>query len=268
MTRQYDKIALVVGAGAVENAWGPVIEVLSKIVGYRINADGANCFFARLVYLMRFYATGTFPEAHQKTQELVGYVDKIKIDISKSLLDAERRQEIKARREFREILEKFVFSEIHKSVLITTNWDTVIGNSIDELGESNHPRPGSAIECTHIHGSIRDPANLYLPSELVREPYRTKISDSEMGTIHGSIWRTIEESNKTILYGLSLDPLDAELTQTLAAGWSSANLEEILIVNPEHAKIAQRVKLLLDDRYSAKIIGFDPTNLRNGCSYQ
>lgn len=262
-----EKIAFVVGAGAVENAWAPVLTVFENILGHKIDADGANSFFARLVYLMRFYATGTFPNAKEYSQSFTTQVNEIKSQICEALSLAEKNKQIKARKELKDILNKFVFSNVNQAVLITTNWDTVIDNTINELGESNHPKSGSDIQSLHIHGSIKSPNGLYWPSEVVREPYRTSEEDMEMGSLHGTVWRAIEECHRTILYGLSLDPLDAELLQTLAAGWSSPNLKEIIIINPEHKKISQRVRLLLDERYPAKISGYSPSDLANRYEY-
>ena len=262
-----EKIALVVGTGAVENGWLPILTTLGKHSGYIIDPDGANCYFARLVYLMRFYATGKFPEAKENSLIFTEVVNKIKSEISEALLFAEKNNQIKARKELKDILYRFVFSTENQSVFITTNWDTVIDNAINEFGESNHPKSGSNIQSFHLHGSIKSPNSLYLPSEVVREPYRTQNEDTGMGSFHGTVWRAIEESNKTILYGLSLDPLDAELSQTLASGWSSCNLREIMIINPDHKKVAQRVRLLMDSRFPAKIIGYCPSNLKDKYEY-
>lgn len=267
MVSEIHKIAFVVGAGAVENAWQPIIEIIKAASGIKVNADGANSYLARLVYLMRFYSTGTFPDAEKQSETVIGKVNTFKVKISEALRNAQTIKQIKSRQELKDILNRFVFSETNKSVLISTNWDTVIDTAINEIGESNHPRQGSYIETFHIHGSIKSPSSLYLPSEIVREPYRTKDDDTSMGTIHGTAWRTIEECTKTILYGLSLDPLDAELSQTLAVGWSSPNLREIVIINPEHEKVAHRVKLLLDTRYPAEVTGYSPDNLKTMHKY-
>lgn len=262
-----EKIAFIVGAGAVENAWQPILKLFEDDLGYKIDADGANCRFARLVYLMRFYATGTFPDAPKLLKGLSEEVLNMKTEIADALISAEKNGQIRARKELKEILYKFIFSPIHKSVLISTNWDTVIDNAINVYGESNHPQSGSDIESLHFHGNVKEPHSLYLPSEVVREPYRSDKDDMELGTLHGTTWMTIEHCTKTILYGLSIDPLDAELSQTLAAGWSSPNLKEVIIINPEHKKVSQRVKLLLSEKYPARISGYSPSNLNEKFEY-
>jgi hypothetical protein len=263
-----EKIAFIVGAGAVENAWQPILKLFEDALGHKIDADGANCRFARLVYLMRFYATGTSPDAKKYLKGLSEEVLNMKAEIANALIFAEQNGQIKARKELKDILYKFIFAPMHKSVLITTNWDTVIDNAINILGETNHPKSGSDIESIHFHGSVNEPHTLYLPSEVVKEPYRSDKDDKELGSLHGTVWQTLEQCTKTILYGLSIDPLDAELSQTLAAGWSSPNLKEVIIINPDHKKVSQRVKLLLDERYPAKITGYSPSNLNEKYEYQ
>lgn len=191
----------------------------------------------------------------------------LKQSISSELEKAQNNGELKPRTNFKEIVDKFVSSNVDKAVLVTTNWDEVIDISINKLYRSNYPTPNSDIECFYIHGNIKTPNELYLPSEITQESYRTREEEMKLGKDHGSLMSLLEKGNKTILYGISLDPLDAELNQTLAAGWSSPNLEEIIIINPSHEKVAERVKLLLDVRYPAKIIAYNPDDLKNRIEY-
>jgi len=102
-----------------------------------------------------------------------------------------------------------------------------------------------------------------LPTEVTRENYRTKEEDAAIGNNHGSIWRTLENSNVSIFYGLSLAALDAELGQTLASGWDSKNLEKIIIIDPDHLTISKRVKSHLKHPRKIKIYGYDPRQLNN-----
>jgi len=78
---------------------------------------------------------------------------------------------------------------------------------------------------------------------------------------HGRVWKNLEVANRVILYGLAIDPLDAELGQTLAAGWSNSNLEEVFIVNPHHSVVAHRVNLLLGNRRDVRVIGLNAETL-------
>ncbi|NVN94014.1 MAG: hypothetical protein HXX18_01895 [Bacteroidetes bacterium] len=268
MIQHSEKIAFVFGAGAVENAWKPIIKILEKPFPNISDADSANCFLARFIYLMRFHASGTSPNSEEALKGMNEDFTEMKKGICLALIDAEKNKIIKPREELGGILHKFIFSNSSNGcVFISTNWDNVVDNYINKIGECDYPIGGSDIIVHHIHGSIVSPNDLYFPSEVVRESYRSKKQDFEMGNLHGTIWKILEDCNKTILYGLSLDPLDAELSQTLAAGWSSENLKEIIVINPDHKKISKRVKLLLDPRFPAKVTGYHPQDLNRTFNY-
>ncbi|MFC7773848.1 hypothetical protein [Flavobacterium sp. GCM10027622] len=265
---QSKNITFVVGAGAVENAWNPVIRAINKTLEVETDGDGANFLFARYIYLLKFYAKvaskGNYPEY---IVEMKSNISLLKQNICSELKIAQNSGEIKPRENFKEIVQKFVSSSTDKAFLVSTNWDEVIDIEINKLYCSNHPKPNSNIESFHIHGSISSPDELYLPSEITQENYRNEEEEIKMGQNHGSLIDLLEKGNRTVLYGISLDPLDAELNQTLAAGWSSPNIEEIIIVNPSHEKVAKRVKLLVDERYPVKIIGYHPSNLNVKTEY-
>lgn len=112
------KIALIVGAGAVENTWQPIIKTIKKITNFETDADGANCIFARYVYLLRFYSSIKHPETSEDLIEFNNFVNTIKSEICIELHNAEIRGEIKIRKEFKSILDKFVASEINQSINI------------------------------------------------------------------------------------------------------------------------------------------------------
>ena len=69
--------------------------------------------------------------------------------------------------------------------------------------------------------------------------------DVKFGTMHGSIMDALETVDRAVIYGLSLDPLDAELLQTLESGWrvpenpKSSKLRKVHIVNPVHELVAE-----------------------------
>ena len=50
-----NKIVIIVGAGAVENAWVPIVNAIKVFRDQTVDIDCANCFLARLIYLLRFY---------------------------------------------------------------------------------------------------------------------------------------------------------------------------------------------------------------------
>jgi hypothetical protein len=49
--------ALIVGAGAVQNAWAPILSALQPEIDFPLTPDGANCILARVVYMLRWCAS-------------------------------------------------------------------------------------------------------------------------------------------------------------------------------------------------------------------
>ncbi len=95
-------------------------------------------------------------------------------------------------------------------MLVTTNWDTVVPTALSRI--VNRTMKG-IIRPRHIPGSIEDEATLYLPTEMTKEPYRSKAEEQRHGQNYGSVWRGLEGAHRAIVYGLSLSPLDADLGQ-------------------------------------------------------
>lgn len=249
---------IVVGAGAVRNAWAPVLRALQPYHDFPLTADGANSFLARLVYLLRWWSAVDTDLAKQEREKLVTFLKEIRESIAKELKAAEEKMEIVVRHEFANIINRFLIPYCNNFMLITTNWDTVVGSALDAHMTKDFE---CAVRPLHIHGSIDNPDTLYLPTEMAKEPYRSEQEEQHLGRMHGAIWRGLEGAHRVIVYGLSISPLDAELGQTLAAGWSNQNLKEILVISPNHEEVAHRVNLLLDRRRDIEVKGFAPDKL-------
>jgi hypothetical protein len=265
MPRPGPKItAIVAGAGAVENAWAPVLRALRPFHDFDLSPDGANSFLARVVYLLRWWSSAPGDLARDELDRHVKFLQSIRRGIADELCIAEARGEIKAREGLEPLLKQLLLPFGTQFMLVTTNWDTVLASAIEKFVNRDFH---CEINSQHIHGSVGDPNTLYLPSEMTKEPYRSQEEEQSIGGLHGSIWRALEHSHRTILYGLSLDPLDAELGQTLACGWSNQALEEILIVNPNHSLVAHRVNLLLDRKRDIVVKGIDPSSMTVAADY-
>ena len=231
MTSNHRVTALIVGAGAVENAWAPVVRAIQPYYEVPLTPDGANCVLARLVYLLRWYASIDSEFAKRELTRLKQFRAQIQRALCMELRKSQRLKEINVRKEFATIVMNLLIQDDRRLalMLITTNWDTVVATALSDI--LNITMRGT-LRPLHIHGSIDDEQTLYLPTEMTKEPYRTREEEQKIGGLHGSIWRGLEDAHRVILYGLSLSPLDAELGQTLAAGWSNQNLREINIVCP------------------------------------
>lgn len=259
--------ALIVGAGAVEGAWGPILKALTPFHDFPLTPDGANSYLARLVYLLRWFASSSSEPAKDDLKKLQEVLRSTKSHIIKELKKAEKRGEIRARPSLEPLIEELLIPYGLDFVLITTNWDTVIEKSIEKTIKKILHGIKVRFGIVHLHGSVAKLNTMYLPSEITKEPYRLRKDEQSIGSIHGTVWSTLESAHRVIIYGLSIDPLDAELSQTLAAGWSNPNLEEILIVDPNHEVVAHRVNLLLDQSRDVLVKGLNPATLKEENDY-
>jgi hypothetical protein len=257
-----NKIVIIVGAGAVENVWIPIVNAIKVVTDQTVDIDGANCFFARLIYLLRFYSKIPHTDAKRYLKISRENAETLKNGICEEIKIAQSKGFLKPRNEFRKILRKFAFNDSKNSVgLISTNWDTVIDDDVDDLLKQIYSGR-QTLKCFHIHGSIEFPEHLYLPSETTQENYRSDTENKKFGLNHAKTIQFLEQATQILIYGLSLDPLDAELSQVLAgAGYPNNQLQEIIIVNPDYERIKNRVKVLMFPRNNIKIRCFSPEDL-------
>lgn len=261
---KFEKVCLITGAGAIENAWKPIIRILEPDYKFVFDIDSSNYFLSLLVYQLRAIAFDERPEAKQHLELILRDYHLIKSELCRSLIFAEQHKEIFIRKQFFSILDKFIFHKHIKSAQITTNWDTVVDNAINYYGHSTEGGTIGRLETFHLHGSVLNPKTLYLPSEIAREPYRSKEESLQLMKNHSSVLHVVSECNCTILYGISLDPLDAELGQILALGWDSINTNEIVVINPDYLKVVKRVRLLLNnENREVKVRAYLPDDLEN-----
>jgi hypothetical protein len=127
--RKLPVTALVVGAGAVENAWTPVFRALQPYFDFPLTADGANCFLARAVYLLRWYSSSPGELAKQPLTLHKTFFDKVKKAICAEIQASQQRRELKVRAEFEAIIDLLLLAHSNTFMLVTTNWDTVVPDS-------------------------------------------------------------------------------------------------------------------------------------------
>lgn len=261
MTVNKNKIAILFGAGAVENAWEPLLNCFRPINGNETDADTANFLFAKSICAMRLYSK--LPEGAKQLKEEQETVSLMKEVICDSLKLAQKTGMLKPRKEFEAILNKFVFGNPNNLFgFISTNWDTVIDAEADRWVKQKYFDIESA-KVFHIHGSIEEHEHLYLPSETSMQNYRSDAENYKLGYGHFTTYQFLLEANVIIIYGLSLDPLDAELSLLLNGAFTqSKKIREIIIINPDYQKIRKRVKILLFPRTDTTIRYFKPENLK------
>lgn len=258
---QRECVALLLGTGSVENAWNPVIKAFKDVMNIEVTPDGANFLFANSIYLLRVYSTIGHPDAPKLLEISKQNTYLLKKAIAKNLHKAYVRKEIKARPALKKILRQYVISKEKSFSIITTNWD----KTVDEIVSEEMKVIGicSSNPVFHIHGDINDFENLYLPSEITDETFRTKTESFKIGLKHSAAGNALEKSNHLIIYGLSLDPLDVELGLTLTSALYSKNLKEVTVINLENekTKIIERVHLLSFLRNDLKINFIDANSL-------
>ncbi|WP_298152239.1 hypothetical protein [Flavobacterium sp.] len=260
MLTTQNKIAILVGAGAVENAWEPVLNCFRPINGHETDSDTANFLFAKSICALRLYSKS--PKGIIQLKEEQALVKSMKEVICESLKLAQKTGMLKPRKEFKAILNKFVLVNPGNLFgFVSTNWDTIIDAEADRWVKEKYYDIESA-KVFHIHGSIEVHEHLYLPSETSMENYRSDEENDKLGYNHFATYQFLKEANTIILYGLSLDPLDAELNLLLNGAFKqSKNLREIIIINPHYKNVRKRVKILLFSRTDIAIRCFEPENL-------
>ena len=252
---------LICGAGAVKNAWEPVLDALGgELLGSRMTGDQANFQFAQLVYLLRWYSlSGEFGRDGLETSKAT--LNSIRKAVAKELSIAQQEGRISARPDLTNILEQFIPDMSGSLIYVSTNWDTTGDEVILQYYSALNPHQKFHLNPVHLHGSTSDPNTLYLPTEMTKEPYRSEEEEQAIGSIHGALMKGLETSTRSILYGISLSPLDAELCTTLIAGWNNPVLQEIIVVNPHHEQVAKRVLAMLRNPERVKVSAFHPERL-------
>lgn len=260
MKSNKNKIAILAGAGAVENAWEPILNCFRAINGNETDADSVNFLLAKSICALRLYSKSSKGTIQLKEeQELVKLTKKV---IGDALKLAQYEGILKPRKEFRTILDKFVLANPNNLFgFVSTNWDTVIDAEADRWVKEKYIHIESA-KVFHIHGSIEAHEDLYLPSETSMENYRSDEENYKVGYNHFATYQFMSEANVIILYGISLDPLDAELSLLLNGVLKqSKTLKEVIIINPKYSLVRKRVRILLFPRIDIVIRCFIPENL-------
>lgn len=108
MVSTRNKIAIIVGSGAVENAWEPILHMFRPINGHETDADTANFLFAKSICALRLYSKS--PKGAKQLKEEQETVSLMKEVIGDSVKVAEQTGQLKPRKEFTALLDKFVLS--------------------------------------------------------------------------------------------------------------------------------------------------------------
>lgn len=255
-------VALFVGAGAVKNAWRPIVKAVQPpYFKEELSTDGANCGLARLVYNLRWFSNNPGAGLDKCKQILKS----AKTRICEEIKIAQQNKEIEIRDEFSNLIDQIIQSDCTRLMIVSTNWDTIVEDSVNSIPIIKN-RFGKIV-AAHIHGVYLDPQNIYLPTEIVEESYRTENEKNILGGMHAAVMQEMTVAQTLIVYGLSISPLDAELTQIIAACCSYPNIRAVKIVDPCHKAVAERVNLLIAYPRKISVEGYLPNNLNNRKDY-
>jgi hypothetical protein len=236
--------AFIVGAGAVEGAWGPVCNALGEVYGegFPGTSVAANTIFADIVWgLQWLYGVrrGERKPEHRarldrECKRALAKYRRVKRHVAINLRKAEHAGEIRIRRQLIDLIAQHV--GVSRCVL-TTNWDTTLKGFLKQHYKIHPP-------VVHLHGTSADADSLFLPAEVIEAPYRKPWRVNRR--LGGQALWTIDQISKCeelVVYGLSFDPLDAELGRVVAEG--AKNLKKIVVVDLEPGVVVDRLKALL-----------------------
>lgn len=244
------KTAILFGTGAVEYSWNPILKAVTPFCKWpkakpEATIDAANSFFALIVYLLRMAAK---TPSKKDLDKLLEAYKKFKLSMCKEISCSMKANEILIRTEFIEMM-KLLKKYSTEYRAFTTNWDTVI----DGIFEN---------DVIHLHGIFSDPNALYFPTEIIDEPYRSSEECENYLVSHGIALASLAEADSLVIYGLSLSPLDAELSTLLIECLNGKNIRYIFIVDPDHDNVLKRMQFYIQTPNSAaKMYGVPPNSI-------
>ncbi len=236
------KKALLTGSGSEINSWLPIERALNK--NYRnIPSKDSNLLFANLTYQLRWlkkYSSylRNFNKLKQTYKlkkifkQRLSLYNNLKKDICTEIQVSSSNHELKLNTYIDLIIQNFLGD---KFMVLTTNWDKLLEEKLN-------------VYVHHIHGSIDDFDSLYLPTEVIEENYRNPNSHIVKT---GQAMDMLERINKLYIYGLSLSPLDIELSFILSDTYTeNSHIDEITIFDKSESidLVEQRLRFILNKK--------------------
>jgi hypothetical protein len=253
-----EEVVVLIGAGAVANAWEPVLDALGDRLPDR-SADTANVYFATLVHKLRWlHSMSVAPAVAAKARPtykaaLQGALHEVN-SVTAAIAEHLQKWDGNKLRPAAELIRERLLPQECMFGVVTTNWDF---SALEFLEDRYHDR------CTgvdYIHGTYD--IGLYLPGEVVDEQYRDydgwrEMRISALNTVH-----MLRDISRLIVYGLSISPLDGELGFLLqcAAGQRRLPFEDIIIVDPNHERVVRNLRVHLG---AQNYIGVKPEELKD-----
>ncbi len=241
----------MLGTGVCIESWQPVQKAIEEVFKEwgadcgDVDRDLASFLLAQHVYHMRFsYPDDDLPAEKREHLERewpnnLRRDEMLKKRIAAKLIEASDEKKVALDRRFLEAVER-EFEDGKTVVFFTTNWDLLLERSF---------KPGAdTSKVKHLHGSVTEPRRLYLPTETNEERYRSPDDRQYYGDPISHLWKYVAAAKTLWLYGLSLDPADAELAMVIRAGlseWSETRTIKISARRRDLPGIRKRVSAMV-----------------------
>lgn len=210
------RTAFLLGSGINQRSWEPVIRAINRAAPdfHVTDAETANSYFAlhvlhRKLVMLRARRAPEDTEAQRLLQAAEADDEALKRAIAEELRDARLRGDLRIRESLLGVLREPRFEG--SCLLMTTNWDRCLEALLHRHGHV-------ATNVFHLHGDESEPRTMLLPSEVTGEDYRSADDQPAMDARRGGLWRWLARAEQVCIFGLSLSPLDAELTLAISVG--------------------------------------------------
>lgn len=225
----------LVGNGAIQGGWEPIKRAIQETFG-KCPEQEPNFAFASLTHQLRWLKyqaqkrDNRFKDAFNS--RLYKY-NKLKCSISNEILKAAQSGLMTVHNEFALALDRFSYGHTE---IATTNWDLLLEQYLNS----------TVSRIIYVHGNVKNPESLYLPTENIVEQYRHENDESELHSFTaGHLLSVLQNTDRLIIYGLSLSPLDVELALLLVDGFHNTNLpSEVVVIDLNPALIVERLHYL------------------------
>jgi hypothetical protein len=235
------RVLFLAGAGAVKDSWRPVFNALGNVgpADTEWCPELANQFMATAVHAARFAWYGNPQDATRRELLLTP-----RNQVRDSIADELREFRSAPQEGFDRAWEKWVPAG-SECLVATTNWDRVL----DE-----HLMASKGLHVVHMHGVCpqnHNASELYLPTETAFEPYFDQNDRQSFLGAHKILVDFAARATRLVLYGLSVSPLDAELSTWLMAILDGRCIKDVVLVDPNFALVEKRLRVVCTERARA-----------------
>jgi hypothetical protein len=230
-TEPYQTV-FIIGNGVIKGGWPLFREAVQTGLGGEAYGNAPLHPIAAITFVLRVLAQkNKFEEKGFKEQ--LGFINAIRTNIFENFSKKDRlKLLITPKKDFVEKL------KIGKTVILTTNYDTLL--------EDYYLSTGHLI--VSLHGNVRDAASIYLPTEVVHEPYLNGADESRgyISLTHRVAIEALEHAERVVIWGSSLEVYDAELCVLISESHRTekGKRRSYIVVDPSREPVKRLNSLL------------------------